>query len=395
MKKIIINSILLLGSILLSLFLLELTVRVLLPPPLDGSSNPADTCSAMTGWQGKPHYQTTVVTEDYIHDLTLNSQGMHDTEHTQIKPDDKFRILLIGDSFVQAVQVAEPETSHQRLEDWLNRQVGADKIEVISGGVGGWGTGQQLLYYRADGRTYQPDLVLLMFYMGNDIKDNLPGRGVTVEGYNCYTPYFVRPDNQLDTSPWFFAPGLTPTTMQSGTSWKLLNNILGRLYQSSRLYAQLEPLLSTPQLKASLLDFYLDENETFRYALGMTISLVNQFEHEVEADGAQFGVILIPPFSLLDFSQLSPAERETIYQEIPGMRRAEEIPPPNEMLDDKFNALDLIVLDLFPAFAKVDPTGQSLYFEDDKHWNQAGNQLAGETIGEWLWRAGMVFVSAK
>ncbi|MDM8531901.1 SGNH/GDSL hydrolase family protein [Anaerolineales bacterium HSG25] len=389
MKKIILNSMLILASVLITIALLEIAVRFLLPSPFDGSSNPADSCSTMTGWRGKPNYQTTVATEGYTHDLALNSEGMHDTEHAKVKPDDKFRILLIGDSFVQAVQVVEADTSHQQLENWLNQQAGADRFEVISGAVGGWGTGQQLLYYRSDGRTYQPDLVLLMFYMGNDVKDNLPGRGVTVEGYNCYTSYFVRPGNQLDTAPWFFAPGITPTTSQTGATWKLLNNILGRLYQSSRLYAQLEPLLSTPQLKASLLDFYLGQNEIFAYGFDLTIALVNQFEREVEADGAQFGLVLIPPLSLLDFSQSTSAEREQIYQEIPGMRRAEEIAPPNEMLNERFDSLGLTVLDLFPAFAEVDPTGKSLYFEGDKHWNQAGNQLAGETIGQWLWQTGM------
>jgi hypothetical protein len=71
---------------------------------------------------------------------------------------------MLGDSFVQASQVNEAESSHQLLEDLLNRDNPGQKFEVISGGVAAWGTGQQLMYYRAEGRQYRPDLVLLMVY---------------------------------------------------------------------------------------------------------------------------------------------------------------------------------------------------------------------------------------
>ena len=157
-------------GVVMALILLEMGAR-LLPTPFDGSSNIADTYSNQTGWRGKPYYQTTVATGDYVHNLALNSVGMHDTEHEQLKPANTFRILMLGDSFVQAVQVKEAETSHQVLEDLLNSQDSSQNFEVISAGVGGWGTGQQLLYYRSEGRFYQPDLVLLMFFMGNDVKD--------------------------------------------------------------------------------------------------------------------------------------------------------------------------------------------------------------------------------
>jgi hypothetical protein len=382
--KILSNLIIAIVGIIAALLLLEIGARFL-ATPFDGSSNAADTFSNQTGWRGKPYYTTTVATGEYVHDLALNSVGMHDTEHDRAKPDNTYRILMLGDSFVQAVQVREAKTAQQVLEDLLNGQADSQNFELISAGVGGWGTGQQLLYYRNEGRYYQPDLVLLMFFLGNDVKDNLPGRGVTVEGLNHYTPYFVLNGNELDIEPWLYAPGLEPAVGSSFSGQKALNNILGRLHQESRLYAQLEPLVAAEPIKASMLDFYIGRNELFDYALELTFALVKQMRDEVERDGAEFAVVLISPIDLIEFSRLSEAELEEIYQRIPEMRRAEDMPPPNQQFAERFVSEGIKVLDLYPIFfQQIDKTGESPYFEGDKHWNTTGNRLAGEAIFNWL-----------
>jgi len=381
MRSFIQNLLLAFTSIIITLLLLELAARFL-PPPLDGSSNPADTCSNETGWRGKANFTTTVATGNYVHDLALNGAGMHDSDHALTKSAKTLRIIMLGDSFVQAIQVKETETSHQVLEDLLKPR---QQIEVISAGVGGWGTGQQLLYYRNQGRAYQPDLVLLMLYMGNDVKDNLPGRGVTVDGYNCYTPYFVTTNGQLNPTPWYFAPGLPPSTGHGWLGQQFINNMLGRVYQHSYLYAHLEPLLSQPPLKSSVLDFYIGKNELFDYGLQLTLELVQQLQHEVEQDGSRFAVVLITPMNLLEFSQLTVIEREKIYQELPDLRRAEDIKPPNEMLTQALTQANVPVLDLFPTFIQhADKTAENLYFKGDHHWNVDGNRLAAEAIAAWL-----------
>ena len=44
-----------------------------------------------------------------------------------------------------------------------------------------------------------------MFFLGNDVKDNLPGRGVTVDGLNHYSPYFVLTGEGFDPDTFFKA----------------------------------------------------------------------------------------------------------------------------------------------------------------------------------------------
>lgn len=384
LKNLWLNLLLIVGGLLAALFLLELGARFL-PPPFKDTPNQAETCWEAAGWRGRPNFQTTVATEGYVHDLTLNSRGMHDTEHPLEKSDGIFRILFLGDSFVHAVHVDEKETAHQVLQDALNNRHPPQIIEVISAGVSGWGTAQQLLYYRAEGRRYRPDLVLLLFYLGNDVKDNLPGRGITVDGVNCYAPYFVLNNGQLDPNPWQFAPGLTPATGSTSFWRKSFNNLLAGLYRHSRLYAQIEPLLAPPEVKASMLDFYIGNNDTFDYGFKLTTALVGQLRREVEADGAHFGVVLVSPLSLAEFMQMDAGAREEVYQRFPVLRRAEEIDPPNVTLFRQFSANKIPTLDLLPPFLNsASTTDTVLYFKQDHHWTVAGNRLAGQVIAHWL-----------
>lgn len=370
-------------GVIIALGLLEVGARVL-PSPFQGPENGIETCAGPLGWRGKPFYQTTSATGDYVHDLKLNSMGMHDGEHAPAKPADTFRVLMLGDSFTQATQVREGETAHQVLEDLLNRDNPGRQAEVISAGVGGWGTGQQLIYYREEGRHYQPDLVLLMFFMGNDVKDNLPGRGITVEGRNCYMAYFVQTEDRLDPVPWAYAPGVKAPTGQTFPGQKTLLSGLSRLHHHSRLYTQVEPLLVLEQEPVSLVDFYTRHNPTFDYAFDLTIALVRQLQQEVQQDGAEFRVVLISPVDLVDFSRMGPAEREALYRRTPALRAAEELDP-NLTLTQLFSKTGIEVLDLLPSFLwHIDETGEVLYFAGDKHWTAAGNHLAAETIYKWL-----------
>ena len=41
-------------------------------------------------------------------------------------------------------------------------------------GVSGYGTASEYLWYRDVGRAFHPDIVLLSFYPGNDVRNNSP-----------------------------------------------------------------------------------------------------------------------------------------------------------------------------------------------------------------------------
>ncbi|MBL8900447.1 MAG: hypothetical protein JNM84_22650 [Planctomycetes bacterium] len=100
----------------------------------------------------KPHFRT-------------NEYGHRNARLAKERAPGRKRILVLGDSFTEAVQVEEAESFPVLLERAL------PNVEVLNSGVGGWGTVQQLLYFEQVGRELEPDLVLLMFF-GNDLIDN-------------------------------------------------------------------------------------------------------------------------------------------------------------------------------------------------------------------------------
>ena len=107
-------------------------------------------------------------------EIRTNSAGFRDREHTLQKPKDVIRVAVLGDSYIEAFQVSQGEMFGSVLEEELNsRQFGGDrKVEVLSFGVSGFGTAQELLMLRHHVWQFDPDIVLLAFLPANDLRNN-------------------------------------------------------------------------------------------------------------------------------------------------------------------------------------------------------------------------------
>src|SRR5690349_37900 len=91
--------------------------------------------------------------------VRINSDGLRDREHTFTKPEHTFRIALLGDSYVEALQVPLEKTFWWLLQDKLRGCAGVHgaPVEVVNFGVGGYGTAQELLTLREHVWKYSPD----------------------------------------------------------------------------------------------------------------------------------------------------------------------------------------------------------------------------------------------
>lgn len=384
------------GGLLFGLIILEIALR-LLPPPAVLFESYGDTyvCSSTVGWLGRSNYQGVISRTEYSHPIRFNAAGMYDTDHSLEKADNVFRILWLGDSFAQALQVDETQTAHQQLENLLNQRLGqAEKsFEVISGGVIGWSTGQELVYFREHGSLYRPDLVLLLFFAGNDVNDNLPGHALTIDGFNCFAPYFPVCNGSLDPEPWFHIPGLDPAWGSCSPARKWLTAGLSFFQQNVYLFARLEPLLLSLKERQTYgqefgLPFaalYLtEESEEVRYGWQVTEGLLAQFKAEAEAAGSDFGVVIVGPREVVWLAQLNNDQQQVFYESSPVFVGA-EINKPNRRLAHFLQSQDIPVLDLQqPMIDYIARTGAQLYLPIDRHWTIEGNRLAAEFIFGWL-----------
>ena len=98
-----------------------------------------------------------------------NSWGFHSREFKE-KAEDEFRILVVGDSQVEAVQVPLEKTFHYILQNKLQKALGKN-ITVYAIGHGGNGTYYNYLYFKKYGEKLKPDMVILLFN-SNDISED-------------------------------------------------------------------------------------------------------------------------------------------------------------------------------------------------------------------------------
>ena len=82
-------------------------------------------------------------------------------------------IAIIGDSFVEAVEVSIPEKFQVRLEEMAARELPHLDVTTSAFGMGGTGQINQLAFYDEYVRHLRPNLVVLVF-VSNDYVDNFP-----------------------------------------------------------------------------------------------------------------------------------------------------------------------------------------------------------------------------
>lgn len=105
--------------------------------------------------------------------VSINAQGLRDIWRQTKKPPGTLRIGLFGDSILEGVHVYPDQLASRRLETRLNREACDGKCEVLNFSVGAYGTLQEWLRYKRDGRPFDLDIVVLLF-IGNDVDNNLP-----------------------------------------------------------------------------------------------------------------------------------------------------------------------------------------------------------------------------
>lgn len=92
---------------------------------------------------------------------SVNSVGFRDAEHSASKPPGVVRVALLGDSFVEALQVPFEKTAGRVLERRL-AATNAGRFEVLNFGISNYGIGQSVLAWEQHARRYAPDYVFLL-----------------------------------------------------------------------------------------------------------------------------------------------------------------------------------------------------------------------------------------
>lgn len=327
---------------------------------------------------------------EYFARVRFSQLGLRDPRDRYEKPAGTFRILLLGDSFMEAVQVEQRETTAAVLEARLRALRPDLNVEVINAGVAGWGTGIEGLYLDHEGYRFEPDLVLVGFFIGNDLHDNYYKLQLAGDDLDlAVKPYFgLGKDGavvQRDPPPPPPHPtGLLPALRACCRLWNVIET--GVLNRFGDGQANI-PLWAAAPMEAHTRAMYdAEPSGEFKEGWEIASQLFGRMKARTDALGVPLAVFVIP-----DSPQLSDEE----WREMIGGRRVTrgraELTAPNDQLAAIAERYRLPLLDLLPALQR-DSGGnpRRFYFQSDQHWNRDAHALAARELERFLVQRGLV-----
>ena len=336
-----------------------------------------------TGWTGQPSTEgQDWESKQMVHS---NSQGFHDREHSRRKPSNTLRIAVIGDSMTEGAQVSTDKTFPSVLERELVEchARGTRTFEVINFGVGGYSTAQEFLLLNRHVWDYDPDIVLLAFFSGNDIHENS-----SALDFNRATggrrPYFRYENGRLVL--YYYGAVKHP----------LFSRIYFWVRQHSRILEAIRRLYfgkirsrpsGSPASEAAGLPakIYQSPNDpVLQEAWLVTERLVIAMRDAAAARGAKFMVVTLST-PIQDYPD--PRERERFKDGL----NVKNLFYPDLRLRALGQREGIMVLNLAPSLAEyADEHKQFLHgfaatgSLGQGHWNEEGHRLAGQLIARQL-----------
>lgn len=347
-KRFFFNGLILAGSLLLVLGLLEAYFRIFNPQP----ARPAMyTTDPIYGLKMTPGLKGYLKEAEYSHPFRLNSLGFRDKERKKEKGKNTFRIIGLGDSFTWGAGVKREETFLRKLENAINSDSGDIFYEVFNWGVSAWGTAQEFLCLKHQVLEYSPDLLILQYFTGNDLDNNI------------YTGLFsldekeqlIRSNNgqqrikQIKNITDYF-PFYRALTQHS----HFINFIRIRLLASV-------DASDTQRLNTTL------PSDRIKYGIKLTENLLEAFFSIALNHGIKIIMLAIPEQNEMHVSSM---------QEFSDSQK--RIEKELRMIEDvcKKNKVDL--LDFTKIFAKDDIP--KIYYELDGHLTPYGHEVVAESI---------------
>ena len=370
-------------ALLLGLLLAEGMLR------LAGVAYPAwDRPTAGLGEWGIPNAKGWAIGEARQY-VELNAEGARDVDHAVAKSAGVYRVVVLGDSFAAAYEVAREEAFWAVMGERLKAcpALAGRAVEVINLSKRGFGTAEELLVWRKLGVKYAPDQVVLAFYTGNDFRNNSPDLKASGR------PYFrlAGDDLVLDES-YADDPAYQRWISWPGELWfGLVRN--SRLVQVVRhVRRQVKAFAETRKTRGAGASggaggddqVYLEPTDSaWRSAWQLSERLVLQMRNEVEAAGARFLFMTLST----EIQAHPDASVRRAYAERLGVP---DLFYPERRFEAFARAGGVAWLSVAPDLQKeAEATGQCVHgspgpWECQGHWNAHGHRIAGEALARSL-----------
>jgi lysophospholipase L1-like esterase len=397
------NLLLLALGVVLALGMMEIGLRIVLrrSKQLEESGESAfsmlHTSDDVLLYRHRPGAHATYTQAEFSVDVSINSHGLRDVERAYDKPDGVFRVFILGDSFMAALQVNREDALPAQLEARLNADPctaeSGYRFEVLNGGVSGYNTLDEYLLLREEAIRYSPDLVLYAFVVNDTeglISPERSAFGETFYALADESGNLVLDENgepQLIREPLAPEEVVLPGSPGPVEAW---------LIAHSYLYGFLYPILQRvrPLQRAALNQLRAHDRPVFyegHYALNPDVpgypeswtaleQLVLLMNDTSASTGACFGTFTIP-----DMTAVYPEVASSYYLGFDLLADHWQVDKQERALTvlHTAHAIPLLLLrePLIEAAAKSDDL---LYLPFNRHWSAAGHAAAADSVYQWL-----------
>jgi hypothetical protein len=245
-----------------------------------------------------------------------------------------------------------------------------------------------MLFLEREGPTYQPDLVIVVFYIDNDAANNGFRIAQKLDLDTDHRLFFVLDEHgQLQQRP------LAPVPQEP------FGSVKDFLREHSLLFSVGENLLtarvSAKRYHAMRMDrdktmYKVDLPPTWDEAWQVTEALLARTRASAEAQGAELLVVAAPSqFQIYDddWHDLIGTDRKSVLAQY-------DQDAPNRRLAEAAARSGVRLFDLLPGIREAAGSGdEPLYYHNDGHWTPAGHALAARLITGYLDEQGLAGTS--
>lgn len=316
----------------------------------------------------------------------INSLGFRGAEMPIQKTAD-MRIMVYGDSFIEAEFTTEENTFAKQLEQ-LMAAATKKSIETINAGVSGYGPDQISLRLDAELDRFKPDVVIIAVYSGNDFGDLIRNKLYKLDAAGALIPndHYLSASmkSQLILPRWRtvwaarrlfgYVSGENSTNPKTRERATYMETALAECLNEYKDYKQ------SSEVKNLFLDHYdadvslAPDSESARYKTALMNQMLLRIQRSADQRKVPLVFMFIPAAVDIcaDFGVKVNGPRFPAYQPSTLTGALENIALRNRMR----------YLNLFAGF-KDDPCRLFLKYPNG-HWNDAGQRLAAQEMSQFI-----------
>lgn len=334
----------------------------------------------------KKYYQNSMENGGTVIHWETNSKGFRGKE---LKKNPDYRVVVYGDSNVQARFSTLDNTFPVQLATNLNKTTNSSEIEVINAGVVGAGPDQYYLRMVKELPELKPQMVIFHITGDNDFGDLVRNRLFELDESRSLkeTRFEKKPDSLLldpnQKEPW----------LNSLLLWKAINKLSTKLKKPSKkelieMYLKIveaEMLIYKEKKQKSFSQFedhydfdlaLFPEKESSKIKKGLMRGILELAKNEALENGVDFIVVMQP--SIVDMTK----NANLTYEDFTNFSEYKRTNI-TDVLSSICVELEIPYVNLFPVFLENDPDKLYLKMNDD-HWNDAGQHVAGKEVADFV-----------